>query len=268
MEFRNLRGLSSDTPPLPAGITVTPYRIVGAQPGEHIGLPSSTITLVVDLGNGLDLGEPGRAGVRTFQCCLGGMHLEPVTIHHDGSQIGVQVNLDPVAFRALFAMPPGELWSANIDLDAAAPALARRLYDEAGAVAYEDRGLVVRDIIAQALRDSADGADSDAEHAWHLIQRTRGRLTVAKLVELSGWSARRLTGVFTAEYGIGPKQAARLARFEHARARLESGEAIADVAVECGYADQAHLTREFATITGHPPKEFLRVQAAEFSGAS
>ena len=59
--------------------------------------------------------------------------------------------------------------------------------------------------------------------------------------------------VFTAEYGIEPKQAAWFARFEHARARLEGGEPIAEVAVECAHADQAHLTREFATITGHPP---------------
>jgi AraC-like DNA-binding protein len=49
---------------------------------------------------------------------------------------------------------------------------------------------------------------------------------------------------------------------------LETGGAIADVAADCGYADQAHLTREFARITGHPPKEFLAVRASEFSGAA
>lgn len=258
MELRHLRGL-----------TITPYRIVGAQPGEHIGLPSSTVTLVVDLDDGLRITESAHAPQRTFRCCLGGMHLEPVTIHHDGSQIGVQLNLDPTAFRTLFAMPAGEVWTTNTELGDAAPALARRLYDETGAVPYEQRAAVTARIIVEEVRSQrAQQADADAQYAWQLIQRTRGRITVAQLVELSGWSARKLTGVFTAEYGVGLKQAARLTRFEHARTRLEGGESIADVAVECGYADQAHLTREFAAITGHPPKEFLRVRAAEFSGAT
>ena len=74
----------------------------------------------------------------------------------------------------------------------------------------------------------------DAERAWRLIQHAGGQITVARLVELSGWSARYLTRVFTAEYGVGPKQAARLARFDHARAELETGGAIADVAADCG----------------------------------
>lgn len=87
------------------------------------------------------------------------------------------------------------------------------------------------------------------------------------MAERSGWSRRRLTTVFTAEYGMGPKQAARLFRFDHARRRLEAGGAIADVAAACGYADQAHLTREFRDFTGHPPREFLTVRAAEFAGA-
>ncbi|GAB08169.1 putative AraC family transcriptional regulator [Gordonia araii NBRC 100433] len=261
MELRDVRGLT--------GIEVNPYRIVGAEPGEHIGLPSSTVTLIVDLASGLNLSEPEQARVRTFRCCLGGMHLRPVTIHHDGTQIGIALGLDPAAARTLFGVPAGELWSTNIELDAAAPGLARRLYDETGAVPHEQRAAVAKRIVAEVARSSSSPpANPDAEHAWRVIQQTRGAITVAELVERSGWSARRLTGVFTAEYGAGPKQAARLARFDHARERLEAGEAIAAVAFACGYSDQSHLTREFTAIAGHPPREFLAVRAAEFSGAA
>ncbi|QKT05929.1 helix-turn-helix transcriptional regulator [Gordonia sp. X0973] len=260
MELRDVRRLS--------GVAIHPYRIVGAEPGEHIGLPSSTVTLIVDLDDGLRLSEPGRAGTRVFRTCLGGMHAEPVTIHHEGTQIGVAVSLAPSAVRTVFGLPAAQLWRTNIDLDDVAPGLARRLYDETGAVPHDERAGLAAGIIADAVGPSNGGSgDPDAERAWRLIQRTRGRITVSRLVELSGWSARYLTGVFTNEYGIGPKQAARIARYEHARQQLEAGATIVDAAFACGYSDQAHLTREFAAITGYPPKQFLAVRAAEFSGA-
>jgi AraC-like DNA-binding protein len=261
VELRHVRGLT--------GISINPYRIIGAAPGDHLGLPSSTVTLIVDLDGGLSLSEPDRSGRRTFRCCLGGMHLRPVIIHHTGTQIGVAASLSPAAVRALFGLPAAELWTTNIELGDVAPGLARRLYDATGTVPHEERGPVAARIIDEATSVArARAIDPDAERAWRLIQHAGGQITVARLVELSGWSARYLTRVFTAEYGVGPKQAARLARFDHARAELETGGAIADVAADCGYADQAHLTREFARITGHPPKEFLAVRASEFSGAA
>lgn len=253
MELRNLRG-----------VTVHEYHIVGAAPGEHIGVPSSTVTLIVDLDDGLRLTEPEFPAQRVFRTCLGGMHLAPVTIHHSGRQVGVAVSLEPPAVAELLGSPTSELWARNLEFGDAAPALARRLYDETGAVAQEERAAVARQIIAEAMTGRSR-IDPDAENAWQLIQRTRGRLTVARLVEVSGWSARYLTKVFTQEYGVGLKQAARLARFEHARERLEAGTPIADIAPICGYADQAHLTREFAAITGYPPKAFLAVRAGEFA---
>ncbi len=260
MELRDLRGLS--------GVGVDAYRIVGATPGEHIGLPSPSVTLIVDLGDGLELSEPARTGRRVFRCCLGGMHLVPVTVHHDGTQIGVAVRLAPAAVSALFGLPAGELWTTKIELGDAAPALARRLYDETGAVPHEMRGALARRILGEALGAAVPRTvDPDARRAWRAIVATHGQITVARMVELSGWSARYLAGVFTAEYGVGPKQAARLVRFDHARRQLEAGGSIAAVAADCGYADQSHLTREFAAISGHPPNEFLVVRANEFSGA-
>ncbi|GED96422.1 helix-turn-helix domain-containing protein [Gordonia crocea] len=259
MELRDVRRL---TP----GIDVNAYRIVGAAPGEHIGLPSSTVTLIVDLDDGLRLSEPGSPEPRTFRTCLGGMHLDPVTIHHGGTQIGVAAHLGPAAVRALFGMPAGEFWTTNIELSDAAPGLADRLYESTVEVPHDARAAVARHVLADAVASRPPvRADPDAEQAWRVIQHERGRVTVSNLVAWSCWSARYLTKVFTAEYGIGLKQAARLARFDHARERLESGDPIATVSAVCGYADQAHLTREFAAITGHPPAQFLAVRAAEFS---
>ncbi len=259
MEFRDVRRLT--------GIGITPYRITGAAPGTHIGLPSPTITLIVDLGTGLTLSTRDDQ-MRTFRVAVGGMHLQPVTIHHDGTQIGVALDLTPAALRTILGVRAGDLCATNLDLADLDPALARRLHDELGDVPDAVRADLCARLIGEMLAaGTAAAAPEDARLMWALLARRRGRISVAELAERSGWSPRRLTALFTAEYGMGPKRAARLFRFDHARRRLETGHPIAEVAALCGYADQAHLTREVGDFTGHPPAEFLTIRAAEFAGA-
>ena len=57
----------------------------------------------------------------------------------------------------------------------------------------------------------------------------------------------------------GAQTAARLVRFERVWRRLDRPQppAWADLAREAGYADQAHLVREFHRFTGTTPTEFL-----------
>ena len=55
-----------------------------------------------------------------------------------------------------------------------------------------------------------------------------------------------------------PKLLGRVLRFSHVMQRLARGDAEswADLAARCGYADQAHLTREFREFAGSPPAAF------------
>ena len=54
------------------------------------------------------------------------------------------------------------------------------------------------------------------------------------------------------------RQVRQIARARDAVARLRTGEAIADVAYELGYADQSHLTRDVKRLTGYTPAESQR----------
>ncbi|ALG83458.1 helix-turn-helix domain-containing protein [Gordonia phthalatica] len=254
MELRDVRRLT--------GVEITPYDISGGSPGQHLGLPSATATLIVDLADGLVLGTEGRSETDTFRCCLAGMHLRPVTIHHDGSQVGVQVSLSPAAVRALFGLPVGELANGTSELAQIDTDIARRLHDQLAQAHPDDRAAVCAGALVDIASDAAPFDDAHA--AWEYLARRRGDVTVAELVEQSGWSARYLTRLFTAEFGIGPKQAARLMRFDAARAGLEAGRAAVDVAADCGYADQSHMSREFTDLTGLSPRSLLRRRAEEF----
>ena len=50
-----------------------------------------------------------------------------------------------------------------------------------------------------------------------------------------------------------PKRAARLVRFDHAARQLAAGHRAAQVAMEGGYTDQAHLHRDIVAFTGATP---------------
>lgn len=270
MELWDVRRLTGGA--LPLLRSAVGYQLTGALPGVHLGIPSPTVTLVVDLGPGLDLEGPGLAGRTRFRVCLGGLHHRPYRIVHDGNQIGVQLELTPDGVRSLFGLPVAELSSQAVELADLAPEFSRELIDRVADAPFAFRAARATQIVAKHLRscddDPAAGAQSDAAAAWRHIVATGGQVSVAELTERSGWSTRYLTTRFVAEYGMGPKQAARLVRFDGALTALRRGCPAADVAAGHGYADQAHLSREVRDFLGVSPSEFLTQRADEFAAAA
>jgi AraC-like DNA-binding protein len=73
-------------------------------------------------------------------------------------------------------------------------------------------------------------------------------------------SERQLRRRFTAAVGYGPKTLQRIARLRRllAAANAARGDtALAALARSAGYADQAHMTRECARLTGRTPAAML-----------
>ena len=59
---------------------------------------------------------------------------------------------------------------------------------------------------------------------------------------------------FRSEFGVTPKEVARITRFERSvAAARDPRRRLADIAVACGYADQAHLARDWRDLAGRPP---------------
>jgi AraC-like DNA-binding protein len=71
-------------------------------------------------------------------------------------------------------------------------------------------------------------------------------------------SPTHLVRSFTAAYGISPHAYVISRRIDAARRRLLGGHAVARVAVETGFHDQAHLSRHFTRHVGTSPGRFAR----------
>jgi AraC-like DNA-binding protein len=74
----------------------------------------------------------------------------------------------------------------------------------------------------------------------------------------SGYSARHFIALFRSAVGLPPKEFFRIRRFNEVAIRLASCRAssISDIAAQAGYADQAHLTREFRDLAGVTPTHY------------
>jgi AraC-like DNA-binding protein len=90
----------------------------------------------------------------------------------------------------------------------------------------------------------------------HALARLREDVPVGQVVEESGYSHRTVASVFREAVGLTPKVWCRVQRFQRAITAIASGRALGSVAAEAGYADQAHLTREFVEIAGLTPSAY------------
>jgi AraC-like DNA-binding protein len=116
-------------------------------------------------------------------------------------------------------------------------------------------------------------ADRDALtlRAAHALVADR-ELTVASLGDALGWSARRLHREITATCGYGPKLLQRIVRLQRTlrlargRARTHRRPTLAMLALDAGYSDQAHMTRDFRDLTGFTPRELLARSRADVGG--
>jgi AraC-like DNA-binding protein len=91
--------------------------------------------------------------------------------------------------------------------------------------------------------------------------RSNPSLRVRRLAAQLDVGERHLSRSFRAMFGASPKQFARVARIEKVLAMRQAGSAWADIAYACGFADQAHMIKDFNAIVGETPQQLVRTTA-------
>ena len=246
------------------------YRDVGGLPGLHRGLPSGSIGFIVSIGEPIRIvGSPaGLAVDDVHRASVAGLHTSPALIRHDGNQCGVAVNLLPHAARSLFGLPAAALAGASVELaDLVGPA-GDQLWERLQAAnSMAEQFAICDEVLAPlANRTPSRSIAPELVEAWRCLDHSAGRVRVGDLADHVGWSRQHLGRRFRAEYGIGPKAAGRVFRFDRSVEALKAGRAssLATLAVDCGYADQSHLTNDWNDLAGCTPTEWLATERVPF----
>jgi AraC-like DNA-binding protein len=251
----------------PGVASMVGYRALAAPSEMHRGMPSSTLTFIVSLDDGVEAAETAEAlpAARPNPLILGGLQVRAAHVHQRRGQAGVQLAVHPLASRALFGMPSAELSDSDYDGSSVLGRRGIELRERVSAAGHwrDVFGLIAEYLVDARTRRDRSTVRPEVAYAWHLLQRSRGLAPVSAVAERVDLSARHLTTLFQREVGWPPKTVAMLMRFEHATARIAESVRrrapvdLAAVAVAAGYSDQAHLSREFVRFAGAPPRRWV-----------
>lgn len=238
--------------------------------------PGGVITVIVNLGPRFEVGWVRRSphteySVAPMSSFVAGVHDQAAYTLDPGRQRGLELNLTPLGGHALFGAPAREFAGRVVSLEDALGPSARGLVERlAEAPSWADRFAVLDSALLTRLRggDRTRSPHPMVAEAWEMLCGSAGRATVAELCAATGRSRRHLTARFHEQVGLPPKTMARVMRFRAALDLMERPEPppLAEIALRCGYYDQAHLNRDFAELAGCTPTALRAERSADLPG--
>jgi AraC-like DNA-binding protein len=125
-----------------------------------------------------------------------------------------------------------------------------------------EREAALVDFVARLDGELAPGAEPDAAApkvervADYIDTHFADALPLQDLCEAAKLSGSYLIRAFKKRYGVAPHEYQTNRRIQYAKARLRAGAPIAAVAVDTGFADQAHFQRVFKRMTAATPGQY------------
>jgi AraC-like DNA-binding protein len=174
------------------------------------------------------------------------------------------LRLRPGAVRAILGCHARDIVNGGALLSDLAPGAARLHLRLLMAERLSQRHALLEDWVRGALVRAA-AVDLAVIAACRRIGADP-RIAPGDIAAQWAWTARTMHRHFQAACGYGPKHLQRIMRVQAAirAAHAPAPVRLADVAAAAGYADQAHMSRDFRDITGFSPREHLANTRPEF----
>jgi AraC-like DNA-binding protein len=191
--------------------------------------------------------------------CATQIRASSVTLRPTGALGFVIVSLRSESASRIVDAPLGQFANANIHLANVFGRGDVSMCDEmlAEALDSSERIATIESFLLRRLRPKRDDVASRAAS----LLRNDPTLPLQQIASMLSVSTRHLARAFGVSFGMNPKKFARLARIEKAVAGRRNGLQWSEVACACGFADQAHLVREFKEIVGEVPTKFFAQEA-------
>lgn len=179
-----------------------------------------------------------------------GLFLEP---SRDADVIGVRFR--PGAAGAFLTPPPSRFIDRVAPLEEAEDRRLQELHDRLRDARPADRRRVLeRDLLTRAvtIRPKANSL------VFAVESLLTGRAAMDRIAADASLGPRQLQRRCAAEAGLSPRRLARIGRLQRAVRLLGTARPLVQVALDAGYADQAHFGREFLVFAGTTPASFRR----------
>lgn len=193
---------------------------------------------------------------------LVGQMTGPIMITPSGPVQLIGIRFNPGGTLPFLRMPLHEVRDQVVELGSLSSALERDLLrvTERSSVLSEKIRAVEKFLTTRLTKSKHDLWSTSI--AARIIE-SRGLVAVEELAVDAGISSRQMERRFLTDIGVGPKLLGRIIRFQQVfRAVEQSNNAWAEIAIACGYYDQAHLIRDFNQFAQQTPAVLFSSQSA------
>ena len=231
-----------------AGTVLTFWKVEGD--GDSVSspiiLPDAYIEIVINLGDPVLLDGDAFRGPQPA-CAVVGLLDRAIRMRYGERVHTFGIRLHAARAAAFLDIPATHLANRVTPLGALNPALDRQI--------AESRDSALEDVLEQQDRDHASKRDPLVERAVDRLLFALQPVPVVRIAREAGITPRHLHRRFLRTVGTAPKRLERLARFARAWQQATMGPPVgwAELAYDNGYADQAHLIREFRAFGADPP---------------
>lgn len=236
--------------------------------GKERRLPNGSLDLVISLDEE-SVNVYDRQDTSRSQCfragVVSGAYATFFVIDMSSQAPLIGVSFKPGGAASFFSLPVGELQNMHVPLETLWGSSANLLREQLLAASTPQACF---HILEQTLLRRMS-----QHHFWHPaiafalseLQNPVHSCTISEITEQIGLSSRRFIQLFTNAVGLTPKQFYRVRRFQEVLHLIENRKPLSwtDIALECGYFDQAHFIHDFRDFCGLTPGMYL-TQRGEF----
>jgi AraC-like DNA-binding protein len=232
-------------------------------------VPTEAVPIIINFGAPFrlfDQADPSRW--TDYTSFTTGAYDSFVLVGSTGRSAGLQVNLSILGARLFLRRPLRDMTNRAVELEDLLGGEARRLTQELFEAPSWDARFAMVDRALAARMSSARAPSAAVLCAWSRLLASGGRTAIGAIVDEVGFSQKHLIAKFREELGLSPKTLARVLRFGRAIRVIKEGRGVrlADLALDCGYYDQAHFSRDFRAFAGVTPTELIASQLPDRGG--
>ena len=245
------------------------YRERAAGPMRRLQAPFAGIPMIVTFGPVIDIINGDRPTQRgAFRSFLAGLHDVHVFTEYEGEQRGIQINFTLLGAYRFLNITMSDIANRCLDLGDLLGREVERFADALQEAEDWPARFYLMDRFLLERLGRGRPMSPDVAWAFKSLQASNGARSIGALSRDLSCSRKTLIQRFHAQIGLSPKSVANILRFAFAVDRIKAAdeESWADLAIACGYYDQAHFNRDFRRYSGRTPREFQAAMLPDGGG--
>ncbi len=226
-------------------------------------LPTGTVELIFELeerpSHLYERETPDR--VRTFKGPLVcGVHSEYFLLDTSQPYRVLGAHFKPGGAAPFLGLPLDELHNRHVGLEDLWGPKAGRLYEQLLEAKTPEACLDLLEAQLAALAPKPLARHPAVTQALRSFDAAPQLESIGAVAQAANLSSRRFIELFKAGVGLTPKRYCRLRRFQRALETIQGQDSVrwAELALDCGYYDQAHFANDFKAFSGLNPTAYLR----------